>query len=334
MNVILFILVILINIIFRPVSFSFLILDNVFSKNLSSTVAGEDNYIIANSLFQLPLAQEVFLRSRYDIMPPIRNWSVKDLEINAKAALAIFVSKDSDYDKVLYQKNIFNKMPIASLTKIMTAVVIMENANLNDITKISKEAVLTEGSNGGLRVDEEISVNSLLRAMLISSSNDAAVALAEYFRNRFGKDIVEAMNEKANELKMTETNFSTPSGLNDIDNYSTVRDLYKLVKYALRFDKIWEITRIPAIDIYSTDGRIPHHLVNTNKLLGKIDGIYGGKTGYTEGAKESMVLIRSINNGDGTDLNYIIFILLGSDNRIMDMYNFVKWVEEAYIFKI
>ena len=110
---------------------------------------------------------------------PIRNWSVNQPEIEAKAAL-IF---EPEKNKILYQKNIEQVLPIASLTKLMTGLIILEEINLDQIVTVSKEAVGAYGDMGGLVINEKISVKNLLYALLMESSNDAAIALAEAFRD-------------------------------------------------------------------------------------------------------------------------------------------------------
>jgi len=331
MHFIILIFIIIFQFISQPFFPAFLFSNN--QNNLeANSIINDSNYIIAQSLNRLPVIDDVFLKNQGEIFPPIRNWNISDFEINSKSILAVFYDLNSNQDKILYQKNINNKMPIASLTKIMTAIIVNENLNFNDIVKISKNAVFTEGAMGNLRVDEEISVENLLKAMLISSSNDAAVAFQDYFLEHFGKNLIEMMNNKAKEIGLENTHFSSPNGLDDKDNYSTAADLAKLIKYALRYKKIWDITRIVSIDIHSADGKIYHHLINTNALLNRLDNIYGGKTGYTEAAKESMVLIQTINQ-NFKDNNFIIYILLGSEDRFGDMFKLVHWIKDAYIFK-
>ncbi len=331
MNLIVFLLIIIFQFISQPFFPAFLFSNNQ-NKPAASSIIDDGNYIIAQSLNRLPVVGDVFLKNQGEAFPPIRNWDVLDFEISSKSVLAVFFNLVSGQDKILYQKNIANRTPIASLTKIMTAVIVNENLNPNDIVKISQAAVFTEGAMGGLRVDEEISIENLIKAMLISSSNDAAVAFQDYFSQRLGKNLIEMMNAKAKEIGLGNTNFSSSNGLDDKDNYSTAQDLAKLVKYTLRYEKIWDVTRIVSADIHSTDGRIYHHLANTNALLNRLENVYGGKTGYTEAAKESMILIQTINQNQ-EDNNFIIYVLLGSDDRFGDMFKFVRWTKSAYIFK-
>ncbi len=209
----------------------------------------------------------------------------------------------------------------------MTALVIMENVKPETVFKVSKKAVETPGEMGNLVVGEEMTVENLLYALLVESSNDAAVALAENIQTDFGKNLVELMNQKAADLKLANTHFADPSGL-DPQNYSTAWDLTKIIQAVLKYPLLEKITQTQSIDISSADGRFNHHLTATNKLLGKIPEIIGGKTGYTEEAGNCMVVAFKSPEGRG----YIVAVVMESQDRLGEIEALLKWTENAYLW--
>ncbi len=157
---------------------------------------------------------------------PLRRWDIPDIETDTTAAIAF----DIDANKILFQKNIFKAQPIASLTKLMTAVVFLENGDLNQEIEVSRNAINTYGTMGNLAVGEKITARGLFYALLMQSSNDAAVALTEGLKEGRGSDMIELMNKKAIELGMDKTSFKDSSGLSE-ENISTAWDLTILTKY-------------------------------------------------------------------------------------------------------
>jgi len=258
---------------------------------------------------------------------PMRDWGIDDPEIAAEAALVSNLADEPSLlskNKILYQKNIDDVFPIASLTKLMTAVVVLENINLSEEVIISENALSAYGDKGGLVIGEKITVENLLYALLVESSNDAAVALAEAVQVKTGNDFVWLMNEKAKSLNLGKTNFTDSSGY-QADNISTVGDLSELVKYVFKYPLIWQITRTPAIDLSSIDGEIKHHWISTNELLGNLPNIIGGKTGYTQEAQGCFILITQQLEKD-----YLITIILGAEERFAEAKKLVEWAGEAY----
>jgi D-alanyl-D-alanine carboxypeptidase len=251
---------------------------------------------------------------------PIRDWGVNEPQTDAKAALIFDVNKN----KLLYQKNSDWVLPIASLTKLMTALIVLENIDLEKIAVVSKEAVAAYGEQGNLVVNEEISVKNLLYALLMESSNDAAVALAQAVENKTSKNFVELMNQKAKELGLKNANFIDSTGY-DPNNVATAREINQLVKYSLNYPIIWQIMKTPSIDLSSADGKINHHWVNTDKLLNRLPNIIGGKTGYTEEAQGCLVLVI-----EQSPDNYLISVVLGAQERFLETEKLINWVEKAY----
>ena len=227
---------------------------------------------------------------------------LKEPQINARA----FVVIDRNSNMVLYGKNENQKRKMASTTKIMTATIIIENYNLKDIVTISKKAAGTGGSRLGLKSGDKISVLDLLYGLLLCSGNDAAVALSEYA----AKDIphfCELMNKKANELGLKSTHFESPHGLDSDGHFTTAYELATLTNYALKNKTFKNIvgTKNYTINING----YPKNLNNTNELLGVLDGVYGVKTGFTNGANRCLVTACKRNNMD------IICVVLGCDTK-------------------
>lgn len=189
----------------------------------------------------------------------------------------------------LFQKNADVPVPIASLTKIMTALIVLEEMDLEKIAEVSKEPPNVIGSKIGLKSGEKIKVGDLFKGLLIYSGNDAAFTLAE--NNGSISQFVEKMNKKAKELGLTKTYFVDPAGL-DSGNLSTARELASLTRYALSFEEFREIVKTPELKIYSVDGTISHEFKNSNRLVTDelyYPGALGVKTGFTPEAGHLLI---------------------------------------------
>jgi len=273
---------------------------------------------INNKPAKLPSSQDSFLAASLNPnFIPIRDWTIEEPDVDAKA-VGVF---DPTGEKFLFQKNIEERLPIASLTKIMTAIIVLENLGLDEIITVSKKAVMTEGENGQLVIGEELFVRDLLYIMLIESSNDAAMALTGTV-----EDFVALMNKKTIELGLENTHFVEPTGISKW-NYSTIFDLARLVKYSFSKSLIWQILGIKEVEIYSQDRSTSHHLVNTNGLLGEVLEIIGGKTGFTEEAGGCMLTIVKKPDKPG---EYLITVVLGSGNRELETKKLIEWTIKAY----
>ena len=208
----------------------------------------------------------------------------------------------------VYGKDENRQTAMASTTKIMTAVIVLENCqDLNETVTIEAKAATTGGSRLGLQNGDKITINDLLYALLLRSGNDAAIALAIHVGGDV-KGFAELMNNKAKELKLKNTNFVTPHGLDDPNHFTTVSELAKLTDYALRNVKFSQIvkTTITTISINGNNKEIK----NTNELLcGNIEGVYGVKTGFTNIAGRCLVTSVKRNDMD------LIIVVLGADTR-------------------
>jgi D-alanyl-D-alanine carboxypeptidase len=189
----------------------------------------------------------------------------------------------------MFQKNPDKSVPIASVTKVMTAVVALENYKLSDVVEISKEDTEVIGSKVFLKTGEKMTVENLLYCLLIPSGNDAAISLATYKQPK--DQFVELMNKKAEELGLKNTRFKDPAGLND-EGRSSAKDIALLFSYALGNQDFVKVISTPEKTVTSVDGSESHELKNSNRLTtGEIpmDGIIGGKTGFTPDAGHTLV---------------------------------------------
>jgi len=231
--------------------------------------------------------------------------------------------------QVLFSKNSDVFLPIASITKLMTAIIFLENVDLFDLIEISSSAKKTE--EGGEKMSnipagEFLKSEDILKLMIIDSDNDIARTAAEHVSKKENvSSFPELMNKKAEELDMANSNFDNPAGLDSIGNYSTARDLAKLASYIIKnHPRIWDISRIYETDIFSAAGN-KYHLINTNPLLKEIIDIVGSKTGSTDGAKESLMLVVNVLKNDP-----VVFVILRSDDRVKDVKTLIAWVKIVY----
>lgn len=241
--------------------------------------------------------------------------------LSASSSLAIDLSTNT----VLYEKNIYEERPIASLSKLMTAVITMEEGKEDDVVIISGTAASTPGSTVWLSRGETITVENLLAATMIASANDAAVALAEY--NAGTEEIfVEKMNAYAEKFGMTQTKFVNATGLDGtVENSSTAYDLAILSRYALQYPLLRQYAGTKELTVTSTEGATTHKLETTNQLIGSYLDIKGLKTGYTIKAGECLIALKNTENG-----NEIITIMLNSTDRFKDTKLLLEWVFHAY----
>lgn len=195
---------------------------------------------------------------------------------------------DAATGRVLYEQNADEESLIASTTKIMTALVVCQQCNVLDRVRIPEEAVGIEGSSMYLKAGEVLTVQELLYGLMLQSGNDAAVALAIYAGGTV-EGFAEMMNDKARSLGLAHTHFENPNGLDAPDHHSTARDLAVLAAYAMNdpvFQKTVSTKQIQIGDRY---------LTNHNKLLWRLDGAEGVKTGFTKAA--GRILVSSAQRG-------------------------------------
>ena len=215
-------------------------------------------------------------------------------EVSAKAAIGI----EASGGEIFYAKNIDQRLPMASTTKIMTAIVALEVGDMADRVVIDKRAVGIEGSSIYLYEGEILTLGELLYATLLSSANDAATAVAIHI----GGDVdtfVDMMNNKAIELGLRDTHFENPHGLDNDTHYTTARELGIIAMYAMKNPAFREIVSTYKETIPMRCGEGVRLLINHNKLLRNYDGAIGIKTGYTKKSGRCLV---SASSRDGVEL--------------------------------
>ena len=243
--------------------------------------------------------------------------------INSKSAIL----GDSESGFVMFEHNADEKLPIASMTKIMTMLLTMEaidsgRIKLDDIVVVSENAAKKEGSHVFLSVGENISVHDLLKAVAVASGNDAATALAEYVGGNL-ENFIQMMNEKAKELNMTNTNFVNCNGLDAENHYSSARDVFIMSKELLKHSKITEYTTIWMDSL--RNGTFT--LANTNKLVRHYDGTTGLKTGSTSVA--GFCVSASAKRND----MHLLSVVIGADSskhRFADASNLLNYGFNSY----
>ena len=238
-------------------------------------------------------------------------------EPSISAGSAILI--ESKTNQVLYKKNENQKMYPASTTKILTAILVLEHCNLNDVVTASYNAIMTVPDGytvANLQIGEQLTVEYLLELLLLHSANDAANVLAEHVGGSI-ESFVAMMNTKLNEIGLKNSHFTNPYGLHDDNHYTTANDLALLFKYCLQNETFRRIAgqascAIPATNLYGTRA-----FNTTNELLIPGSGYYyryltAGKTGFTSQAKECLVASSFKDNLE------LISVVLGSNNRFSD----------------
>lgn len=256
---------------------------------------------------------------------PIHNTDVSAPETSAKSAVVI----DADSLVKIYGKNETEIFLPASTTKVMTALVSLDNYSPDDILMVN--SLISSGQMMGLRSGERIKASNLLAGLLIASANDAAETLATNYPGGTGA-FVSAMNRKAKEIGLNNTYFANPIGLdsdNDgliLDDFSYISslDLARLAIYAMRNQHFSMLVGTREMVVTDVSGGIIHNLDNVNQLLGQMEGMRGVKTGWTEEAGECLVSLVEKNG------RKIIIVVLGSDDRFGETKKLVDWVFANY----
>ncbi len=268
-------------------------------------------------------AQASMSLQRVAIVIPIKQED-PTIETESEAAISTRINSLGK-EKILFQKEIYKGLPIASLTKLMTAIIALENYseqkyNLDSLVNISEKAANQSNvsASGNLVVNEKLSIKELLDLVLIYSSNDSAFALSEIIGEDF---FIQKMNEKALEIGLINTHFINSTGLdpkdkNIIPNYSTVKDLVAITKYILENHPIIFETTLKKGDYTPHNGLSSLSFSNNQQLI-------GGKTGYTLDAGGCLLIVFK-NNQDHTFIN-IILGSLSPEKRIEEMQKLINW---------
>lgn len=251
------------------------------------------------------------------------------------------VIMDAESGKVLYMRNAEDRRQIASLTKLFTALIVVERVqDLETPVTIDEEAVYTEGTRIGcprsgycpgvrFAVGEQVTVHDLLKAALMNSANDAAIALGKHIGGT-QEGFAKIMNARAKELGLTDSLFCTPSGL-EIDGeesrcYSSARDVATIASTALQHDILWEIMKIEKTNITSIDGTRVHEVFNTDQLIGSMPNLVGTKTGFTPLAGYSLLAVAT----DPSGKHPVIAVVLNDPYRWQSIQSMFDWSFESF----
>lgn len=276
-------------------------------------------FFLIFSTYSYVLADD-FIEPTDDTLPASSEVSTSAPEIFSRHVLVY----ERNSKSILYEKNAYEQCPMASTTKIMTCILILENCDLNSSATISSKAANTPGSRLGLHTNDTVTVRDLLYGLMLCSGNDAAVALAEFCSGSV-EGFASLMNEKAKSLSLNSTNFVTPHGLDDDNHFTTAYDFAILTDYALNNPQFEQIvgTKYYTVNLNG----ISKSIHNTNELLGSISSVYGVKTGFTSKAGRCLISAAKQNNLD------IIVIVFGSDTkniRTKDSISLINYVFANY----
>ncbi len=247
--------------------------------------------------------------------------------INARSAIVV----DFHSGRVLFEKNAYVKRPMASTTKIMTAIVALENGNMDDIVKVSPNAVSIWGSTMHLSAGEELTFKELMYGLLLPSGNDASIAIAEHIGGSVD-GFLKMMNDKAKEIGALNSHFTTPHGLDGSGHYSTAYDMALITRYALNIPMFNDIVKTKSIQV----GK--RFFTNTNEMLTNYEGADGVKTGYT--GKAGRCLVTSATRGDRRFISVVLFCdsrsqRALSSKKILDytfsLFNLYTLVQSEYL---
>jgi len=260
---------------------------------------------------------------------PIKDPTAGDPKIYADSVVLI----DAKTKYPLYERNPEKPVPIASITKIMTAIIVLDKFDLSEVVEVKKDQTEVIGSRVFLKEGEKITVESLMYCLLMNSGNDAAKTLATYKTSQ--GEFVKLMNEKAKELGLKNTTFKDPAGLDD-GGLSSARDIAILFSYGLSRDDFTKMVSASEKTVSSIDGSEVHELKNSNRLTtGEIpmDGIIGGKTGFTPDAGHTLVSAAEKDN------NRIVGVVLNTLNSTVsasaeEMKKLLDWGFQSYTFSL
>jgi D-alanyl-D-alanine carboxypeptidase len=248
---------------------------------------------------------------------------------------------DVDSGRVLYARNANDQRQIASLTKLFTALIVVERVkDLDTLVTIDEEAVYTEGTRIGcprsgycpgvrFAVGEQLTVRDLLKAALMQSANDAAIALGKHLGGT-QEGFARIMNQRAGELGLTDSLFCTPSGL-EIDGeesrcYSSAHDIALIASATLEHPVLWDIMKIEETDIVSADGSLVHEVFNTDQLIGSMPNLVGTKTGFTPLAGYSLLAVATDPSGE----HPVIAVVLNDPYRWQSVQSMFDWSFESF----
>lgn len=251
------------------------------------------------------------------------------------SAEAFFVTHLGDED-VLFKRNEHEKLLIASLTKLMTSLLLVEKLDPLEQVVFSQEAKsigAIDDKRSQVRAGDSLKAEDVLKTLLVASDNDAAYAVAEKIggsvkEGTFEEKIssfIALMNERALSLGLTNTHFSNPAGSDDPENYSTAFDITLLARYIHRTSSdLWTVSRTQETFVFGSSGE-RYGVVNTDPLFAEYPSLWGSKTGFDDDAKGSLILLYALSPDD-----IVLIVILKSDDRFGDGRKAVEWVETNF----
>ncbi len=253
-----------------------------------------------------------------------RQETIPEPEIEASVALI----QDLETGQILYEANSYDRYQLASITKLLTAVTIMDEYQwgTNEWIPMTESAANTYGSNAFL-VGESFTIEDLIRGLLLPSNNIAATRLAEHFGEGNPELFMEKMNQKAQLLDMNQSKFVNPHGLDQDGQYSTAADIMKLLDYVYsEYPEFWEIMRQDQVVAVSQSGR-EVVLRNSNQLVGDLPNLQGGKTGFTYDALETLASVIVVQD---RPIGIVVMQSPIGGFRFSDTKKLSEWIEASY----
>ncbi len=286
--------------------------------------------VVVSVVARSPRVQEASVKS---VIPRLEKIGNAELTLRADA---VFVKRIRD-GSILYERNASERLPIASLTKLMTALILADQSEpLHPIvfSDAAKRVGAPDDKRSQVRAGDTIKAEDVLKLLLIASDNDAAYAVAEdiggvgdesgLFQDRVF-EFVRRMNARAGVLGLVDTHFSNPAGSDDPENFSTAKDLEALAEYILReHPELWSVSRTQETIVFGA-GENRYGVVNTNSLLAEYPSLYGSKTGFDDEAKGTLLLLYAIGRDD-----LIAIVLLKSGDRFGDGRAVIQWIESNF----
>ncbi|WP_100488135.1 D-alanyl-D-alanine carboxypeptidase family protein [Sporolactobacillus pectinivorans] len=239
--------------------------------------------------------------------------------VSAQSAVLI----DQSSGRELFEKNSHEKLPIASITKVMTAILAIESGKMNQMVTVSDRAIKTEGSSLYLKAGERLHLKDLVYGLMLRSGNDASLAIAEAVAGS-EQGFAFMMNEKAQELGMQDTHFTNPNGLENSDHYSTASDMAVLTRYAMENQYFRKIAGTRSYRAAATNKEGVRVWKNKNKMLSLYQYATGGKTGFTK--KAGRTLISTASQGNMS----LIAVTLNDGDDWLDHKNLFEWGFSTY----
>lgn len=331
------------------VFFAMLAIVSIFINNADKKIKEESLIITKEQAEQKKEKLQSILSRKDDILTraiyqPIKKENFSSLDpISAHAGIVL----DAESGTILWEKDSTERRSIASMTKLVTAMVVIDRVrDLDEIVTIPAEVQHIEGTKVGcptsvicngerLQTGERVRLHDLLKATLMYSANDAATVLGIHVGGSEEK-FAKLMNARMKEIGAGNTNFCRPSGLELDENeeacYSSAYDIARVMAHLLQHDKydiLWDIMRTKETIFTSIDGEIEHELENTNRLVGEMPNLVGAKTGFTPRAGYCLALV----SDDPTRKHDIISVVLDDYHRFDDVQSMSAWVFDNYVWQ-